>query len=45
MIDRWLYKFFGLIDNWFNWVDSHFIKSKKKKKRKHTSPDDLFNGE
>ena len=33
MIDKFLYKFFGLIDTWFDWVDKQFIKEKKKRKK------------
>jgi len=40
MIDKIMYKFFGLIDTWFEWVDSHFVKTKKKTKKKKNNPDD-----
>jgi hypothetical protein len=45
MIDKFLYKFFGMVDNWFNWVDSHFVKPKKVRKKKKPTQEDLFNGE
>jgi hypothetical protein len=40
MIDKIMYKFFGLIDTWFEWVDSHFVKPKKKRKKKKDNPDE-----
>ena len=40
MIDKFLYKFFGLIDTWFEWVDKHFIKPKKKRKKKKNNSDE-----
>ena len=39
MIDKIIYKFFGLVDSWFYWVEKQFIKQKKKKKKKN-NPDD-----
>ena len=30
-MDRFIYNFFGLLDNLFNWVDNIFNKKKRKK--------------
>ena len=34
MIDKFLYKFFGLVDSWFYWVEKQFIQQKKKRKKR-----------
>ena len=34
MIDKWLYRFFGWIDSWFEWVEKEISTAKKKKKKK-----------
>jgi hypothetical protein len=45
MIDKIIYAIFGTLDKWVSWVDSCFIEKPKKKKKKQTAPEDLFNGE
>jgi hypothetical protein len=34
MLDKLLYKFFGMIDDYIAWVEDRFTKSKKKKIKK-----------
>jgi len=45
MIDRIIYSFFGLVDKLANIIESILFGKKKKKEKKQTSPEDLFNGE
>ena len=45
MIDKICYFLFGTLDRWSNWVNDMFIEKPKKKKKKQTAPEDLFNGE
>lgn len=33
MIDKFFYKFFGLLDAWGEWIDKIFFPKKKKKKK------------
>jgi hypothetical protein len=52
MIDKFLYNFFGLIDNFFSWIETYSVKLtswlwqsrvkllKKKRKSKKDNPDD-----
>tara|TARA_R100001443_G_scaffold116200_2_gene135994 strand:+ start:463 stop:567 length:105 start_codon:yes stop_codon:yes gene_type:complete len=34
MIDKFCYFIFGTLDKWCAWVDSMFVKPKKKRKKK-----------
>ena len=45
MIDKICYFLFGTLDKWCAWVDDMFTIKPKKKKKKQTAPEDLFNGE
>ena len=45
MIDKIYYFLFGTLDKWCQWVDDMFTTKSKKKKKKQTAPEDLFNGE
>ena len=44
MIDKICYFLFGTLDKWCDCVDKMFIDKPKKKKKKQTAPEDLFNG-
>ena len=44
MIDRIAFWIFGILDNFSTWIDNMFKTKPKKKNKKHTAPEDLFNG-
>jgi len=44
MIYKICYFLFGTLNKWCAWVDDMFTIKPKKKKKKQTAPEDLFNG-
>jgi hypothetical protein len=45
MIDKFIYFIIGGLDRWVEWVNDKFTIKPKKKNKKQTAPEDLFNGE
>ena len=45
MIDKFIYLIIGGLDRWVEWVNDKFTIKPKKKNKKQTAPEDLFNGE